>query len=238
MPNNAPASRASLEQALLPHGLRVFGGLVPDALDALPPMPGGRSAEVVWMVGQVGSECWGAFSSSGFYGDAQPNPMDRWAKSIGNTLALQWGGIAIYPSDGPPFYPFQRWGKRAEPVQTSPLMLQIHPQYGLWHAYRFALALPDLPADDLHTLTLTSAVPDPDLCLHCNGQPCLSACPVDAFTGTAYEIDRCSGHLHGPNSNTCMPGGCQARHACPVGTAFRYRPEHAAFHMAAFAARH
>ena len=235
---NAPASRVSLEQALAPHGLRVLGGLVPDAADALPMLPGGRTAEVIWMVGQVGSECWSAFASSPFYSDGLPNPMDRWAMVIGERLAQQSGGIALYPSDGPPFYPFQQWGKRAGPVQTSPLMLQIHPQHGLWHAYRFALALPDLLADDAHAITRNAAIPNPDLCLNCAGQPCLSACPAGAFTGAAYEIDRCSGHLHGPQGNTCMPVGCQARHACPEGTAYRYRPEHAAFHMAAFAARH
>ena len=232
------ASRASLEQALAPHGLRVLGGLVPGAGDALPLMPGGRSAQVIWMVGQVGSECWSAFSSSPFHSDGQPNPMDRWAKAIGNTLAQQWGGIAIYPSDGPPFYPFQQWGKRAGPVRASPLMLQIHPEFGLWHAYRFALVMPELASDDAHAIARTALIPNPDLCLNCDGQPCLSACPADAFTGTTYEIERCSGHLHGPHGNTCMPAGCQARHACPVGTGYRYEPEHAAFHMAAFARRH
>jgi len=35
-----------------------------------------------------------------------------------------------------------------------------------------------------------------------------------------------------------MQTGCLARHACPVGQAFRYRPAHAAFHMTAFAAKH
>ena len=235
---NAPASRVSLEQALAPHGLRVLGGLVPDAADALPMLPGGRTAEVIWMVGQVGSECWSAFSASPFSSDGQPNPMDRWSKSIGERLAQQSGGLALYPSDGPPFYPFQQWAKRAGPVQTSPLMLQIHPEFGLWHAYRFAWALPDLLADDARAITSGGALARPDICLHCDGQPCLSACPVDAFTGVAYAVDRCSGHLHGPDGNTCMPVGCQARHACPVGADNRYIPDHAAFHMASFASRH
>ena len=235
---NAPASRVSLEQALLPHGLRVLGGLVPNAADALPLMPGDQAAQVIWMVGQVGSECWSAFSSSPFYRDGQPNPMDRWAKAIGSAMAQQCGGVALYPSDGPPYFPFQQWGRRAEPVQASPLMLQIHPQYGLWHAYRFALALPELQTDDAGALARNAALANPDICLNCDGQPCLSACPVDAFTGTAYEIDRCAGYLHGPDGKTCMPVGCQARRACPVGAENRYIPDHAAFHMASFASRH
>ena len=231
-------SRVTLEQALAAHGLRVLGGLIPDARDALPVMANGGAAAVIWMVGQVGSACWKAFSTSPFYGDGQANPLDRWSKSIGNALAREWGGLAIYPSDGPPYHPFQQWGKRAEPVQASPLMLQIHLDYGLWHAYRFALALPWLQADDEGRIRQRADRPDPDLCLHCVGQPCLSACPVDAFTGVTYEIDRCASHLHGPDGNTCMPTGCLARHACPVGAGHRYAPEHAAFHMAAFASRH
>ena len=231
-------SRATLEQALAVHGLRVLGGLVTEADDALPLMADGRGAAVIWMVGQVGSECWKAFSASAFYGDGQANPMDRWSKSIGNALALQWSGLAIYPSDGPPYHPFQQWGKRAEPVQTSPLMLQIHPDYGLWHAYRFALALPSLLAEDGREIVENAGRHYPDLCLNCVGQPCLSACPVDAFTGPTYEIDRCVSHLHGPDGLSCMPTGCLARHACPVGTRHRYAPGHAAFHMAAFSSSH
>lgn len=235
---NAPASRVSLEQALAPHGLRVLGGLVPDAADALPMLPGGRRAEVIWMVGQVGSECWSAFSASPFYSDGLPNPMDRWAKVIGERLAQQSGGIALYPSDGPPFYPFQQWGKRAGPVQTSPLMMQIHPEFGLWHAYRFAWALPDLAVDDARAIASAAVLAGPDLCLNCDGQPCLSACPVDAFTGTAFKVDACAAHLHRPEGQDCMQSGCQARRACPAGTGNRYIAEHAAFHMAAFASRH
>jgi hypothetical protein len=35
-----------------------------------------------------------------------------------------------------------------------------------------------------------------------------------------------------------MQSGCLARQACPVGVEYRYEPEHAAFHMQAFAQRH
>lgn len=232
-------SRAALETRLAASGLRLRGGFVPAPDQALPVLPGQAPAAVVWMVGQVGSQCWPVFAGSSFYRDGLPDPLDRWSKSLGNPLAQAHGGVAIYPSDGPPFYPFQQWARRAEPLlQQSPLMLHIHPEHGLWHAYRFALVLPLLSEDDAHAISEAAARPAPDLCLQCDGQPCLSACPVDAFTGSGYAIDRCSGHLHGPHGQTCMPTGCLARHACPVGTTNRYAPEHAAFHMAAFARRH
>ena len=232
------ASRASLERALALHGLRLRGGWVPAPNDALPSLPGDRSAAVVWMVGQVGSECWPVFAASSFFSDGQPDPMDRWSKSIGNALAQELGGRAIYPSDGPPYRPFQQWAARAEPVLQSPIMLQIHPEFGLWHAFRFALALPELRPEDAREISRAAQLASPDLCLSCNGQPCLNACPVQAFTGSTYEVDTCANHLHRAQGQLCMQTGCQARLACPVAVEYRYVPEHAAFHMAAFARRH
>ena len=238
--NNGPVSRSSLEQALASYGLRVLGGLRPSASDALPLLPESRDAAVIWMVGQVGSECWDAFSSSPFFVDGQSDPMDRWSKSIGNALAVQWGGLALYQSDGPPYFPFQQWAKRVTPVRVSPLMLQIHPEYGLWHAYRFALLLPALHALDDPAVSQRAqrADADADVCLACDGQPCLSACPVDAFAGATLEVAACATYLHGPAATDCTQAGCQARRACPVGAAFRYVPEHAEFHMAAFVKKH
>ena len=144
-------SRKWLEAALARHGLRLRGGWIPPVEGALDAWAAGPVA-VVWMVGQVGSECWPAFSKSGFLADGLPDPLDRWSEHIGDALARECGGRAIYPSDGPPYAPFQQWARRAEPLATSPLMLQIHPQYGLWHAYRFALALPVLDAQDAAAL--------------------------------------------------------------------------------------
>lgn len=231
-------SRSCLEQALAAHGLRLRGGFLPTAADGLPELPGGADASVVWMVGQVGSELWPHFSAAPFLRDGLPDPLDRWSKSIGNPLAEAEGGCAIYPSDGPPWFPFQQWASRAEPVATSPLMLQIHPEYGLWHAYRFALVLPRLQLDDVTGLAIAASVPATDICARCDGQPCLQACPVQAFTGSQYRVDDCASHLHAPAGADCMQNGCLARRACPVGAALRYVPVHAAFHMHAFAANH
>jgi hypothetical protein len=162
--------------------------------------------------------------------------MDRWSKSIGDLLAREHGGVAVYPSDGPPYAPFQQWARRAEPLQHSPLRLQIHPQWGLWHAYRFALLLPDCLAADARDLS--QPVSGADICLSCDGRPCLAACPVDAFSATAYDVHACAAHLHQPQGSDCMQRGCLARRACPVAPELQYEPAHAAFHMRAFAGRH
>jgi len=231
-------SRAQLVAALSVHGLRLRGGWLPGVEDALPALPAGQTAAVVWMVGVTGSDFWPFFKASSFYQDGQPDPLDRWSQAIGSELANQWGGMALFPFDGPPYHPFQRWATRAEPLQASPLMLRIHPEFGLWHAYRFALALPVALPDDLPAFTHVPAMARSDLCLTCDGQPCLSACPVQAFTSAAYQVDACVAHLHSPDGGDCMQSGCRARRACPVGRDHTYEPEHAAFHMRAFASRH
>ena len=109
----------------------------------------------------------------------------------------------------------------------SPLGLNIHPTYGLWHAYRAALLFPvafDLP------VPRSGAHP----CDSCLAKPCLSACPVHAFSPAGYDVPACAGHLKTSRGEACMSRGCLARHACPVGQGLGYAPAQAEFHMRAF----
>lgn len=229
-------SRSQLQDALSPHGLRLRGGWRPVDGDVLPALPDGRPPAVVWMVGGVGSELWPAFRASPFYADGLAHPLDRWSLAIGQTLAQRWGGLALFPFDGPPYYPFQQWAARAETLHSSPLMLRIHPEFGLWHAYRFALALPTLQPGDLPETASPPAGVSMDLCLQCDGQPCLQACPVQAFDGMGFQVEACSTHLRAAQGQACMQSGCLARRACPWGRDYLYTPAHAAFHMQAFVA--
>lgn len=235
------AVEAALSEALSAQGLRLRGYWLPDARDTLPQLPDGSAPGVVWMVGAVGSAFWPHFKQSAPFLDGQPDPLDRWSRALGDALAQRWGGLALYPFDGPPYHPFQRWADRAEPTQPSALMLRIHPQYGLWHAYRFALALPAAAAQTAappQPRPALAAVADPGLCARCSGQPCLSACPVGAYTGQAFLLQACADHVHSPAGQDCLGYGCRARAACPVAPELRYTTEHAAFHMQAFAQRH
>jgi hypothetical protein len=236
---NAP-SRALIANVLGDHGLHLRGAWEPQAADALPVLANGKTAAVVWMVGGVGSSLWPAFSASSFYADGLPDPLDRWSRAIAEELAERWGGLALFPFEGSPYWPFQQWAARAETLDTSPLMLRLHPTYGLWHAYRFALALPAVSPDAAPFLTASSgvALAGADVCLSCSGQPCLQACPVQAFDAKGYQLDACATHLHSPQGQDCMQAGCLARRACPVGKDYVYEPEHAAFHMRAFAGSH
>ena len=217
-----------LRDALAPYGLRVRGGFATDAAtdrDILAQAPWART---LILVGNVGSELWDK-SGAEIAAMTGPDPLDRWTREVIDPIARSIDGIALYPFAGPPYWPFQRWAERADGVRSSPIGIQIHPEYGLWHAYRAAILLPvtiDLPAPE------AGAHP----CDTCLDRPCLTRCPVDAFSAAGYDVDRCVGHVVAVQheGGSCSDVGCLARLACPVGADWRYLPNHAQFHMAAF----
>lgn len=218
----------TVSAAIRATGLIPRGGFHPLPADAVPPLPGGGTPATVILVGNAGPDMWAAFRSSSCSRTAA-HPLDDWCREMLSGLALRLGARALFPFDGPPYLPFLRWARRAEPVAPSPLGMLIHPQYGLWHAYRGALAFPrrlDLPPRE--------EVDSP--CEGCRERPCLSGCPVNAFDGTAYDVAACTAWIGSARGGECLGGGCRARAACPVGTGYRYGAEQAQFHMAAFLA--
>jgi len=225
-PHGQPAV-AAIAEALAALGLSSRGGFHPRSEDGVPPLPDGRPAATLLLAGTVGSIWWNHFSAAPEAMDGRPDPLDRWTRRLLEGLAAERGAAALFPFGGPPYWPFQRWARRAEPVAPSPLGLLIHPEYGLWHAYRGALAFAEL-------LPLPPSSERPSPCDGCAARPCLGACPVGAFTTRGYDVSGCIAHLDGGRGDACLSIGCQARLACPVGVAHRYAPPAAAFHMAAF----
>ncbi len=122
-------------------GLILRGGFSVAPEDQMPTLPSQRPAASLILFGNAGSSIWSTFCHSPEYRDGDPDPLDRWSMRIGEAMAEQFNGLALYPFDGPPFLPFLTWANKGEPTATSPLLIKIHPRYGLWHAYRFALAL-------------------------------------------------------------------------------------------------
>ena len=182
-------------------------------------------ARTVVLIGTVGGE---GFENFQRQRRDEPDPMDRWAKRVIDPVAARLGARAAYPSDRP-YLPFQRWAMRAEDVHPSPLGLLIHPEHGLWHAYRGAL----LFSGGIGGVPARSGRPSP--CESCAEKPCLTACPVDAFTGTRYDVAACAAHLRTDAAPRCLTLGCRARDACPAGTSSRYGDAQVRFHMRAFA---
>ena len=208
-------------------GLVCRGGFHPTAEDGVPGFTDGTMPATVMLFGFVGSRQWPVFAASTEFLDGRPNALDRWSRRVIDALGECRAARGLYPSDGPPWLPFQRWARRAEPVHSSPLGILIHPRYGLWHAYRGALAFRE-------RLRLPERIDGPSPCTDCRDKPCLGGCPVAAVTPDHFDHRACIHHVASAAGTDCLALGCLARRQCPVGSAYRYRPDQAEFHMAAF----
>ena len=211
---------ATLASALAPHGLAPVGALHPEDGDGVP-----KGIVTLVLVGAHGDDLWHAFTASPEFADGHSDPLDRWSRRVLEAVAAEAGGRALFPFDGPPWLPFQRWARRGEGAHPSPVGMQISPARGLWLSYRgalgFAKAL-DLPGGAQHSP-----------CPSCTA-PCLGACPVDAFASGAFDVERCAAHVASEAGRACREDGCLVRHACPMGQPAAPPPAQAAFHMRAF----
>jgi len=215
-----------INTALWAHGLIARGGFCPEPADAVPPLSDGRAVRTLVLAGNAGPEMWKAFGASPEFATGSDS-LDRWTARILGAVAAEVGGEALFPFGGPPYRPFVAWAKRAEPVAESPLGILIHPDYGLWHAYRGALVFAE-------TIDVPARIERPRPCDTCTEKPCLSACPVNAFTNPGYNVPACVGHIAAPAGADCLALGCRARRACPIGPEFLYAPAQAEQHMRAF----
>ena len=184
-------------------------------------------ARTLLLVGMAGRRGWDAFAASPEARDGLDDPLDRFSRRVIGALAQAFGAVAVYPFGGQPYWPFQRWAQRAEPVHPSPIGMLIHPVYGLWHSYRGALGF-------AAALDLPQGEQKPSPCDSCRGRPCLSACPVGAFTREGYAVEICAAHLGRDEGADCMERGCLARRACPVGREYAHAADQASFSMRAF----
>lgn len=186
-----------------------------------------HDGQTVILVVHAGSSIWPHFSNWLSQQNPVPeNPLDTWSKEVIGAAAEAIGGRAVFPSDKP-YLPFQQWAMAAEGLKPSPLGMLIHPVYGLWHAYRGAILLTEKLSWQLEKLSHPC-----DICIE---KPCLSSCPVSAFSSDGYDVNSCRAYLKKPEGQECMEGGCKARLACPVGREFTYSSQQMRFHMAAFA---
>ncbi|MFE0015393.1 hypothetical protein ACFWXH_11150 [Mesorhizobium sp. NPDC059054] len=217
-----------ISSQLAAHGLILRGGFVFGDGEAVPETSGVRPAKSVLLVGQAGAAPWPYFLG---WREQQPwdlqNPLDTWSREVIDGVAAYFSAWTVYPSDKP-YQPFQQWAMRAEGLKPSPLGILMHPEYGLWHAYRGALLFADeIPIPDIHDSI--------HLCDLCVGKPCLKSCPVDAYSGDGFAYQSCLAHVHGAEGRPCRTGGCLDRNACPYGADYRYPADVQAFHMASYA---
>ena len=217
-----------IHSLLKPFGLLLLGALQPAREHQLADIAENKPARQLLLIGNGGSSFWQAFSCSPEFRDGRADPLDRWSRRAGDFIANDLGGRVVFPFDGPPYAPFLSWAGKTGQVLPSPVSMYLHASYGLWHAYRFALVLPEVQEG------LSSRVEFKSPCLNCKDQPCTKNCPVNAFTQQAYRVDQCLDYLVKDAESSCRRLGCKARRACPVGSEHTYLPQHAAFHMDAF----
>jgi hypothetical protein len=214
---------AGIRVAIEAWGLSYRGAFHPAAED----LPDDGNFGTLVLAGFAGNSDWRHFKDSAEACDGAPDSLDRWSLRVIGTLGRDLGATAMFPFIGPPWLPFLRWARKAEPLHPSPLGMLIHPDWGLWHAWRGALAFRarlELPAPDRR----------PSPCDRCSDKPCLTACPVAAFQQNHYDVAACVAHIETPRGADCMNEGCRARRACPIGAEHRYNPDQANFHMRAF----
>ena len=207
-------------QAAEARHLTVLGGFHPDQSDGAP-----EACKTLLLLGPSAPGFWPAFRGSAEAQDGAPDPMDRWSMRVIGAWAAQAGATALYPFGGPPWQPFFSWALRTGRIHASPVMLLVHDTAGLLVSFRGALALPqhvDLP------------LPPPAPCESCPDRPCRTACPVNAFDGTGYNVEACKGFLNEAPGAACMSGGCLVRRACPVSARYPRAAEHSAYHMTVF----
>lgn len=214
-----------LAEALEPHGLIACGGFVFGEDDDAPAGLSGAPAHAIVLIGHGGGTIWPHFTTW-LDGQAEPpaDPLDAWSREAIGGVARWLGARAVFPFEKP-WLPFQRWAMRAEGLRPSPLGILMHPQFGLWHAYRGALLFDaeiavEAPANPIH------------LCDLCAEKDCMNACPAQAVSGRGIDAGTCHAWLRSRAGETCRPGGCVARAACPHDD-YRYSDEQIAFHMAA-----
>jgi hypothetical protein len=211
----------TIAAAVAPFGFLVRGGFHPVPADGVPGNPG-----TLVMIGNAGPAMWGAFRAA-CPEPTTPNPLDAWTREVLTGAARNLGATPLFPFDGPPYLPFQRWAMRGDAVFPSPIGPLIHPVYGLWHAYRAALLFAE-------RIALPAPVPAVSPCEGCAEKPCLSTCPVSALAPGRYDVPACVAFLDAPSGAGCLSLGCAARRACPIGRDYVYAPAQAGFHMAHF----
>jgi len=222
-----------IDEALSVTGLLTLGAFHRQASDGV---TGGIEGGSLVLVGNAGPEMWRVFSQSGFDRNAS-SPLDNWSRQVLGDLAdilSQRFGLsvqAVFPFDGPPYQPFQRWAVRSGNAHPSPIGPMIHNTYGLWHAYRGAFLI-------AAKLEMTVPCETSHPCQSCVEKPCLSSCPVEAFSEAGYDVPACLDYLEKQPGGACLSASCLARRACPIGRDYTYAPPHARFHMDKFFKAH
>lgn len=208
-----------ISQAAETQNLAIFGHC------DVAPGDGLDDARALVLLGPAEPGFWAHVTKTPEFLDGAPDPLDRWSARVIGAIAAGVGGRAIMPFGGPPWYPFIQWARRSGRAWPSPVTLLVHDHAGLMVSYRGAIALRE-------TLDKEPEAAPP--CQTCAGQPCRSACPVNALSAEGYDIAACHAYLDTEAGQDCMTRGCAARRACPVSQRYGRQETQSAWHMRIF----
>lgn len=229
----SPDNTFVLYDALKQYGFVCFGGLAISA-DECAFGSEGLIGKRGLLIGNAGQDMWHVFSKSPEYADGEKDPMNRWTKRVLDEIASLLGASVVYPFDEP-YWPFQRLAQKAANAQPSPLGILIHSEFGLWHAFRGLIIFDEVQGYESQINALgfqAESLNHP--CDNCFEKPCLSICPVGAFTGKRLDVQSCFSHLDSPAEPHCMMSGCEARRGCPVAKEHQYNSAQMKFHMQSY----
>ena len=218
---------SQLSRALRESGFIMRGGFHPGPKDQLNDYWNGVATLI--MVGNAGGDMWREFSQSPEYNanNRRKNPLDNWTRRSLLSIATRFHAKVIFPFDGPPYFPFQRWAQIADNVFPSPIGPLIHPEFGLWHAYRGAFLF-------YKKLSLPIKTQSSSPCNACSSKQCLSSCPVGAFSFEGFNRLKCVTYIETNEEKSCFSEGCGARRACPIGQSYQYNSAQAFFQQQQF----
>lgn len=182
-----------------------------------------------------------ATDSTDIYTGLSDHPVDQYALNS-TQVALQRLFAApdyrvLFPDQtSGAMIPLQQLGVMIGWHHRSPLGIGIHPQKGLWFAYRAVVVVPaerafldslDKPASAIHNTAGGQGLSA--TCRECRGQPCISDCPAGALSAAAPpDMVKCIAYRSQQGSPCAAT--CIARMACPVGTGSRYSETQIAYH--------
>lgn len=208
------AARAAQDQ------LAIFGALQAGQGADLP-----QGVETLLLLSPMEPGFWAHVQSHPAFDPTSPDPIDSWSEAVISDIAAAFGGQAFFPFSGPPYAPFVDWAKASGRAWNSPLGMLVHETAGLMVSYRGAIGLP-------RAIPLPVAQHDRP-CETCE-KPCLTACPIDAFSDGAYDVKSCHSYIEADPTQECLTNGCLARRACPVSANYGRLAEQSAFHMRRF----
>jgi len=198
-----------------------------------------KPRQFLLLTGNSGTEFWRlqkAFSKRS--GAADNHPVDRYALAATTQALTEFlptsASCILYPqlpeTTAPRFaVSLQTLGQRVGWHQASPLGIGIHPQHGLWFAYRSLVLLDCETADELGEKPLTSVLERVSSCADCESHACIQACPAQALTyNQVPDMGRCVAHRR-EVASTCA-SQCLAREACPIGQSWRYSKDQIDYH--------